>query len=157
MVLCNNSVDEKRKAGKNLIKIHLGVAPSDEHVMRKFSKNVKPEFNRRGMPGSKKLIFNAFLVYFWLNHVAGEEMNDAASDELLSVRSLRNWFRIPEPSMIARVSKRGKINSFFIFLIQRWSHAFQNVAFLTRVRRLYQNKWLQECQRKISLFPIKAW
>ena len=127
MVLCNNSVDEKRKAGKNLIKIHLGVAPSDEHVMRyvsiytslyiryvvmlnymtssdwlliifllflnysKFSKNVKPEFNRRGMPGSKKLIFNAFLVYFWLNHVAGEEMNDAASDELLSVRSLRNW------------------------------------------------------------------
>ena len=57
----------------------------------KFSKNVKPEFNRRGMPGSKKLIFNAFLVYFWLNHVAGEEMNDAASDELLSVRSLRNW------------------------------------------------------------------
>ena len=56
-----------------------------------ISKNVKPESNRGGMSGRRKFIFNAFLVYLCLNLVSGEEVNDETSDELLSVRSLRNW------------------------------------------------------------------
>ena len=56
-----------------------------------ISKNVKPESNRRGMSGKRKFIFKAFLVYLCLIHVSGEESNNEASDELLSVRSLRNW------------------------------------------------------------------
>ena len=125
MINYNNAVDEKRRAGKDLINTHLGIAPSDGNVMRyltiavpqyiknlqcnylitldyieiflqifnysNISKNVKPESSRGGMSGRRKFIFNAFLVYLCLNHVSGEEVNAETSDELLSVRSLRNW------------------------------------------------------------------
>merc|ERR1712076_346586 len=72
-----------------------------------------------------------------LTHVSGDEVNDEASDELLSVRSLRNWFRIPEPSMIARVSKRGKINSFFDIpdskMVARVSKKSLPISFLNKL------------------------
>jgi len=110
----HNKSDNIGRINKNLADIHFGPPSSDGGVKSKNLKNERLAPKHRGMPPSIKVfIFHVLLVCLCLNDVSGEDVINAGNDQLLSVRSIRNWFRIPEPSMIARVSKRGQTDSFF--------------------------------------------
>ena len=58
----------------------------------KVSRDEKITLNHRGMPRSMKIfLVNILVACLCLNQVAGEDQIGNGKDELLSVRSLRNW------------------------------------------------------------------
>ena len=67
------------------------------YIIYNYSKNLKNERvtpNHWGMPPLiKVLLMHALLVFICLNDVSGEEVSNAGNDQLLSVRSIRNWVR----------------------------------------------------------------
>ena len=61
-------------------------------VFSKTSKDEKITLSYRGMPSSMKVfLVNILVAFICLSQVAGEDQIGNGKDELLSVRSLRNW------------------------------------------------------------------